>query len=102
MSSEERTQPIDRSPRCGHGELLTGDLEQEGSEQGHRRKILEPRPWVEIGSKVYEMPDHLVGVAKMGLGSSKLNHVFVSCGSFTLAHRRDLPSPSVGRALSER
>ena len=78
---------LDGLPGRRHGQLLTRDLKEKGSEQGHRRQVVQPRKRLEVWSQVNELPDHGVGLAKMSLGRrAKLVPV--------CAHPVEGPSPS--------
>ena len=48
------------------GQLLAGDLEQQGTVQIHRRELGDPRPGVEVRPVVDEPGQHGVGVAQVG------------------------------------
>jgi hypothetical protein len=47
------------------GQLLPGDLEQQGTEQIHRRQLGYPRPGIEIRTVVDELRQHRVGVVQV-------------------------------------
>jgi hypothetical protein len=51
--------------RCD-GQLLAGDLEQQGTVEIHRRQLLNPRPGVEIRPVADEPGQHRVGMAQIG------------------------------------
>ena len=52
------------------GQLLAGDLEQQGTEKVHRRRqaegVVPPRPRVEVRPVVDEPGQHRVGIAQVG------------------------------------
>jgi hypothetical protein len=54
------------SAGCRDGQLLAGDLEQQGAAQIHGRQEGHPRPGVEVGPVVDEPREHRVGVAQVG------------------------------------
>src|SRR6266581_6288463 len=72
----------------GDGELLAGDLEQQGTVQIHRRQLRHPRPGVEGRPVVDEPRQHGVGAAKVG---ASLPQPLGAAGIF--GHGAPLPSP---------
>jgi hypothetical protein len=67
-----REMPVEQRLDAGHGaaggrdgQLLTGDLEQQGAVQVHRRQLGQPRPWVEVRPCVDEPSQHRIGVAQV-------------------------------------
>ena len=49
----------------GDGQLLAGDLEQQGAEEIHGRQLGHPRPGIEVRPVVDEPRQHGVGVAQV-------------------------------------
>jgi hypothetical protein len=77
----------DPAGRCD-GELLAGDLEQQGTVQIHRRELGHPSPGVEGRPVVDEPRQHGVGIAK---GGARLLQPLGAAG--ILGHEAPLPSP---------
>jgi hypothetical protein len=51
-----------------HGQLLAGDLEQQGAEQVHRRQLGDPRPGIEVRPLVDEPGQYRIGAVQVGAG----------------------------------
>jgi hypothetical protein len=54
-----------------HGQLLAGDLEQQGAEQVHRRQLGYPRPGIEVRPLVDEPGQYRIGAVQVGAGGAQ-------------------------------
>jgi hypothetical protein len=74
------------------GQLLPGDLEQQGTEQVHRRQLGQPRPGIEVRPLVDKPGQHRVSVAQV---RARLRQLHGTAG--ILAHRaHSLPGGYAG------
>src|SRR5580704_4776968 len=62
MPSETLLDTRHDRPRRADGELLTCDLEDQGSERVERRKLVHPRPRTEVRPRVDQAREHRIGV----------------------------------------
>ena len=94
--------PVEQRLDAGHGaaggrdgQLLAGDLEQQGAVQVHRRQLGQPRPGVEVRPFVDEPSQYRIGVAQVGA------RLLQPCGVAGVfghgAHRRHYCSCSFSR-----
>ena len=66
MAAEQGFDAGQGPPGRRDGQLLAGDLEQQGTVQIHRRQLGHPRPGIEVRPVVDERRQHGVGLAQVG------------------------------------
>jgi len=80
------------------GQLLAGDLEQQGAVQVHRRQLGHPRPRVEVRPVVDEPGQHRVSAAQVSARLWQRVHKTMIRGSQVKPHHRDQVTPGTHRS----